>query len=101
MKRIFLALILIVMCSLSITSCSKSQEKEFTDTVKTEQVKSNKQVVTVYDYNGKEIKSWTAMYDVYRRSCGNFHVRGNSAYFYTEDGKRVCIHSGIIICEEK
>lgn len=47
--------------------------------------------VTVYDYNGQEIKSWS----------GKFGVSGseNEVYF-DKDGKRVIIHGGIVINEE-
>lgn len=48
--------------------------------------------VTVYDYNGGEIKSWTGKFDVSESE--------NEVYFDL-DGKRVIIHGGIVIDEEK
>lgn len=49
--------------------------------------------VTVYDYNGKEIKSWTGKFDV--------NESENEVYFDDESGKRVIIHGGIVINEEE
>ena len=47
--------------------------------------------LTVYDYNGQEIKSWTGKFDVSESE--------NEVYFDL-DGKRVIIHGGIVINEE-
>lgn len=47
--------------------------------------------VTVYDYNGNEIKSWSGKFDVSESE--------NEVYFDI-DGKRVIIHGGIVINEE-
>lgn len=47
--------------------------------------------VTVYDYNGQEIKSWSGKFDVSESE--------NEVYF-DKDGKRVIIHGGIVINEE-
>lgn len=49
-------------------------------------------MVTVYDYNGNEIRSWTGKFDVSESE--------NEVYFDNEDGKRVIIHGGIVINEE-
>ena len=49
--------------------------------------------VTVYDYNGVEIKSWTGKFDVKETDR-------NSVYFDDDRGKRVIISGGIIINEE-
>ena len=48
--------------------------------------------VTVYDYNGNQIDSWTGTFDV-----------TNSEYetYFDIDGKRVVIHGGIVINEEQ
>ena len=48
--------------------------------------------VTVYDYNGNRINSWTGTFDV-----------TNSEYetYFDIDGKRVVIHGGIVINEER
>jgi hypothetical protein len=52
-----------------------------------------KRKVTVYDYEGKEIKSWSGKFDV---SSSETEV-----YFDDSDNKRIIIHGGIVINEEK
>lgn len=94
MKDIFLALAIAAVACLAMVSCTKQQEKEFTDTTGVALVKKYKHVVTVYDYNGNEIKSWSVKGDVRQ-----YQSTGNSIHFDTEDGKRVRINGGIIICE--
>lgn len=49
--------------------------------------------VTVYDYNGNVIKSYSGKFDVSESE--------NEVYFDDEDGKRIIIHGGIVINEEK
>lgn len=94
MKDIFLALAIAAVACLAMVSCTKQQEKEFTDTTGVALVKKYKHTVTVYDYNGNEIKSWSVKNDVRQ-----YNSTGNSIHFDTEDGKRVRINGGIIICE--
>ncbi len=48
--------------------------------------------VTLYDYTGKEIQRWTGKFDVSESE--------NEVYFDV-DGKRVIIHGGIVVNEEK
>ena len=48
--------------------------------------------VTLYDYTGKEIERWTGKFDVSESE--------NEVYFDV-DGKRVIIHGGIAVNEEK
>lgn len=48
--------------------------------------------VTVYDYNGKAIKSWTGKFDVSSSEA--------ETWFDDENGKRVIIHGGIVVNEE-
>lgn len=48
--------------------------------------------ITVYDYNGNEIKHWTGKFDVTQGETG--------VLFDGPDGKRVIINGGIIINEE-
>lgn len=52
-----------------------------------------KRTVTVYDYNGKEIRHWTGKFDVSESE--------SETYFDDEDRKRVVIHGGIVINEEQ
>ena len=48
--------------------------------------------VTVYDYNGNEIKSWSGKFDVQESE--------SRVFFDQENGKRVIIYNGIVINEE-
>lgn len=88
---IYLLLTLLILClvSLGIIFYIESQEQ----TNKDELVETTCRTVTVYDYNGQEIKSWSGTFDVYQNKP--------SVYFDTEEGKRVYINGGIIICEDK
>lgn len=47
--------------------------------------------VTVYDYNGDPIKSWTGKFDV---------SESESETYFDYNGKRVIIQGGIVINEE-
>lgn len=89
---IYLLLTLLILClvSLGIIVYIDSQEK-FN---KNKLVKTPCRTVTVYDYNGQEIESWSGKFDVYLKKPTN------SVYFNTEEGKRVFINGGIIICED-
>ena len=48
--------------------------------------------VTVYDYNGEEIKSWSGKFDISEST--------DEVYFDDQNGKRIIIHGGIVISEE-
>lgn len=89
---IYLLLAMLILClvSLGIIFYIDSQE-QFN---KNKLVKTPCRTVTVYDYNGQEIESWSGKFDVYLKKPTN------SVYFNTEDGKRVFINGGIIICED-
>ena len=54
--------------------------------------------VTVYDYNGKEIRHWTGKFDVSESESETYF---DDAPASSEDGKRVVIHGGIVINEEQ
>lgn len=86
---IYLLLTLLILClvSLAIIFYIESQEQDN----KIELVKTCR-TVTVYDYNGQEIESWSGKFEVYQNKP--------SVYFDTEEGKRVIINGGIIICED-
>lgn len=47
---------------------------------------------TVYDYNGNQINSWTGTFDV---------TASEHETYFDIDGKRVVIHGGIVINEER
>lgn len=48
--------------------------------------------VTVYDYNGNVIGEWSGKFDVSNND--------NEIYFDDENGNRVIVQNGIIVCEE-
>ena len=93
MKKILLALTLVAMVGLTATSCSESQQREI-KSIKSNWTGGLNRTITVYDYNGQKIKSWSGQFDVKETDR-------NSVYFDTADGKRVIISGGIIINEEK
>ena len=92
MKKIFIALALVAIASLTMISCSESQQREF-KSIRSDWTGGLNRTVTVYDYNGQKIQSWSGRFDVKETDC-------NSVYFDTADGKRVIISGGIIINEE-
>lgn len=93
MKKIFLALTLVVTLGLTVTGCTESQKREL-KSFRSDWTGGLNRTVTVYDYNGQEIKSWSGQFDVKETDR-------NSVYFDTAEGKRVIISGGIIINEEK
>ena len=93
MKKILLALALVAMVGLTATSCTESQQREI-KSIKSNWTGGLNRTVSVYDYNGQKIKSWSGQFDVKE-------TNRNSVYFDTEDGKRVIVSGGIIINEEK
>lgn len=48
--------------------------------------------VTVYDYDGKPIETWSGKFDISETE--------NEVFFDDENGKRVIIQNGIVIVEE-
>lgn len=48
--------------------------------------------VTLYDYNGKEIKSWHGKFDI--------ESNDQEIFFDDEQGRRVIIQGGIVMSEE-
>ena len=48
--------------------------------------------VTLYDYNGEEIRHWSGKLDISESE--------NEVYFDDQNGKRIIIHGGIIVNEE-
>lgn len=48
--------------------------------------------VTLYDYQGDVLDSWSGKFDVSEDD--------NEVYFDDADGKRVIIQGGIVVCEE-
>lgn len=88
-KKIFAAVLACVMLCILLTGCAgfsrgmKSIGSDFAGGLN--------RTVTVYDYNGGEIKSWTGKFDV---------SESENEVFFDLNGKRVIIHGGIVINEE-
>ena len=83
--------ITIIITSALLTGCAgvsrlaKSAQSSFTGGIQRK--------VTLYDYNGNEIESWTGKFDVSDSE--------NEIYFDDESGKTVIIHGGITVNEEQ
>ena len=75
----------------SFSGCTTSWDREMKSTVRNVTGGLNR-TVTVYDYNGQEIKSWSGKFDVTEDD--------NEVYFDDENDKRVIIQGGIVINEE-
>lgn len=84
-------LAIIGVAAISLSGCSAKWDREMKSTVSNWTGGLNR-TVTVYDYNGQEIKSWTGKFDVTEDD--------NEVYFDDENGKRVIIQGGIVINEE-
>jgi hypothetical protein len=90
MKKILIVLTLVL--SFGFTSCeSCSREMK---SIKSDMGGGLNRTISVYDYSGKLIKSWTGKFDVAE------NPNKNQVYFDNQDGKRVIIDGGIIINEE-
>ena len=90
MKKIIVIALAVLILMLSLCGCEgwkremKSMQSDWTGGLN--------RTVTVYDYNGEPIKSWT----------GKFDVSSNTdEVWFDIDGKRVIITGGIVINEEE
>ena len=92
-QKIAMAIVAIVMIGLIIgiiITGSASFQRGF-KSFKSEYGGINR-TITVYDYSGNEIKSWTGRFDV--------ESNESKVLFDDENGKRVIIYNGIVINEE-
>lgn len=80
-----------ILLACTLTGCTASWDRGWKSTVSNWSGGLNR-TVTVYDYNGQPIKSWSGKFDVTESE--------NETYFDDENGKRVIIQGGIIINEE-
>ena len=88
MKKMIVGIVSIAM-ALSVAGCA-STSREIQSTI-CDFTGGLDRTVTVYDYNGEAIKSWTGRFDVSESE--------NEVYFDL-NGKRIIIHGGIVINEE-
>lgn len=88
MKKI-IAIILVLIITLGLCGCSSLRRswKSFSS----DMTGGLNRTITVYDYNGSEIKSWTGKIDTSESA---------DEVFFDLDGKRTIIHGGIVIIQE-
>ena len=87
-----IAIFVIFLFILILTALFPSSTKRSIKSVVSDYSGGLNRTITLYDYNGNEIKSWT----------GKFDVEDNESrvFFDDEDGKRVIIYNGIVVNEE-
>lgn len=90
MKKKIIVAVLSIVTIIGMTGCA-SIDRDL-KSLSSDIVGGIDRTVTVYDYNGNVIQSWSGKFDV---SSSETEV-----YFDDEDGKRVIIHGGIVINEE-
>ena len=88
--RILSAIVLILVLLSTFTACA-SWKREI-KSIKSDFGGGLDRTITVYDYNGNEIRSWSGKIDISNSE--------NEIFFDDADGHRVIIHGGIVICEE-
>ena len=91
-KKIIIAivLILLILCAICLFTRSASWNrgwKSFTSDI----AGGLDRTITVYDYNGNEIQSWTGKIDI---------SESETEIYFDLDGKRTIIHGGIVIVQE-
>lgn len=92
-KRIILSLVILaVVISISIFMNYSAKFQRGWKSLKSDWTRGLERMVTVYDYNGRPIKSWKGKFDVASSERETWFDNGN--------GKRVIIHGGIVINEE-
>lgn len=94
MNKKIIGLVLTGVLSIGLlTGCTESFNREL-KSAQSEYGGGLNRTITLYDYNGKEIKSWTGKFDVDASTDGN-KVK------FDINGKRVIINGGIVVNEEK
>jgi hypothetical protein len=88
-KLVFLSAVCSALLFTSCESCSREMKS-----IKSDVGGGLNRTISVYDYNGQLIKSWTGKFDVAE------NPNKNQVYFDDQNGKRVIIDGGILINEE-
>ena len=91
MKNIKIFAIILSLTAVLATGCTGSQQRGI-KSFKSNMVGGLDRTVTVYDYNGKPIKQWIGKIDI---------AESETETVFIVDGKKVVIHGGITIVEEK
>lgn len=89
MKKKIIAMILVLITILSLTGCASMQRDM--KTISSDWSGGLNRTVTVYDYNGDPIQSWTGKIDL---------SESDNETWFDLDGKRIIIQGGIIIIQE-
>lgn len=89
MKKKIIAMILVLITVLSLAGCA-SMEREM-KTISSDWGGGLNRTVTVYDYNGNPIQSWTGKIDL---------SESDHETWFDLNGKRTIIQGGIIIIQE-
>lgn len=90
MKKSMFAPFALAAAALALTACTAAQKRDL-KTMSSDWSGGLDRTVTLYDYNGNEIRSWS----------GKFDVSDNDQETYFDiNGKRVIIKGGIVVNEE-
>ena len=89
MKKKIIAMILVLITILSLTGCASMQRDM--KTISSDWGGGLNRTVTVYDYNGNPIQSWTGKIDI---------SESDNETWFDLDGKSTIIQGGIIIIQE-
>lgn len=90
MKKKIVLMVLAATMAIATTGCSEATKRSM-KSLQSEYGGGLDRTVTVYDYNGQPIDSWTGKFDV---------SEDENKVFFDLDGKRVIIRGGIVINEE-
>ena len=90
MKKIIATTLAATVLMLSLGGCTEAGKRSW-KSMESNWTGGLNRTVTVYDYNGNPIKSWTGHFDV---------SENTNEVWFDLDGKRVIITGGIIINEE-
>ena len=91
-KIIKTGIVIVLICILMLVCTGCASWRRDIKSIKSDFHNGLDRTVTVYDYNGKKIDSWSGKFDV--------SASENEVYFDDANGKRVIIHGGIVINEE-
>ena len=89
MKKKIIAMILVLITILSLTGCASMQRDM--KTISSDWGGGLNRTVTVYDYTGNPIQSWTGKIDI---------SESENEVWFDLNGKRTVIQGGIIIVQE-
>lgn len=88
-KKIFALIALVTLLITMLTGCASWDR--FMKSFSSDLSGGIDRTVTVYDYSGNVIKSWSGKFDM---------SESENEVFFDVNGKRVIVHGGIVISEE-